>query len=189
MDAPSAAIRTLERLDEADLHRLAAGYESDWRFRVDVEEGPSDVRWRLVREELAEPFRKRFDPPDRGTLELCLDPRARPFCFGAWGGDRLVGLALAEPMRWNRSLWVRELHMEPDWRRRGLGRALVERLVEAGRAAGLRTVICETQNVNGPALDFYRRAGFRLEGVDLSYYSNGDHPDGEVALFMKRRID
>ena len=37
-------------------------------------------------------------------------------------------------------------------------------------------------------IDTYRRLGFRLEGIDLSHYTNADYPDGEVAVFMKRRV-
>jgi ribosomal protein S18 acetylase RimI-like enzyme len=43
-------------------------------------------------------------------------------------------------------------------------------------------ILCETQTTNVPAIDFYRRVGFKLEGIDLSYYSNEDWPDGEVAV-------
>jgi ribosomal protein S18 acetylase RimI-like enzyme len=34
----------------------------------------------------------------------------------------------------------------------------------------------------------YRRLGFKVEGIDISYYSNHDYPQGEVAIFMKRRV-
>ena len=39
------------------------------------------------------------------------------------------------------------------------------------------------------AIQIYRQLGFRVEGVDLSYYTNEDYPDGEIAIFMKRRLD
>jgi ribosomal protein S18 acetylase RimI-like enzyme len=49
-------------------------------------------------------------------------------------------------------------------------------------------MVCETQNTNAPAIAFYRRVGFELDGIDLSYYSNEDVTQGEVALFMKLRL-
>ncbi len=79
--------------------------------------------------------------------------------------------------------------MEAALRRRGIGRQLMEMLTERGRAAGMRTVVCETQNTNLPAIRFYRKLGFRFEGIDLSYYSNHDFPDGEIAIFMKKRLE
>ena len=62
-------------------------------------------------------------------------------------------------------------------------------LAESARAAGLRAIVCEAQNTNVPAIRFYRRLGFRLEGVDVSLYSNEDlQPGGSVAVIMKLRV-
>ena len=61
-------------------------------------------------------------------------------------------------------------------------------MAQKGRAAGLRTLVCETRNTNVPAIRFYRKLGLDLEGIDLSYYSNTDYPDGEIAVFMKKRL-
>ena len=66
-----------------------------------------------------------------------------------------------------------EFHVAETHRRQGIGRQMMEELVERGRASGLRIVVCETQNTNVPAIHFYRRVGFNIEGIDLSYYSNG----------------
>jgi ribosomal protein S18 acetylase RimI-like enzyme len=65
---------------------------------------------------------------------------------------------------------------------------MMEELAERGRASGLRIAVCETQNTNVPAIRFYRIVGCNIEGIDPSYYSNDDWPEGEVAVFMKRRL-
>jgi ribosomal protein S18 acetylase RimI-like enzyme len=49
-------------------------------------------------------------------------------------------------------------------------------------------MVCETQNTNVPAITFYRRVGYEIDGVDLSYYTNRDMTDFEVAIFMKRKL-
>ncbi|MNF18709.1 hypothetical protein D3C80_2229620 [compost metagenome] len=36
-------------------------------------------------------------------------------------------------------------------------------------------------------MDFYKQCGFELDGIDLSFYTNNDMSDGEVAFFMKKR--
>ena len=46
-----------------------------------------------------------------------------------------------------------------------------------------------TQTTNVPAIDFYRKVGFEVDGIDLSYYGNNDVEAGEVALFMKRKLE
>jgi hypothetical protein len=38
------------------------------------------------------------------------------------------------------------------------------------------------------ALRFCRAVRFAIEGVDVSDNSNADWPEGEVAVFMKRRV-
>jgi ribosomal protein S18 acetylase RimI-like enzyme len=49
----------------------------------------------------------------------------------------------------------------------GVGTRLVEELTHLARDLKLRVVVCETQNTNVPAIEFYRKAGFELDGVDL----------------------
>jgi ribosomal protein S18 acetylase RimI-like enzyme len=60
--------------------------------------------------------------------------------------------------------------------------------VAKGRESGLRTLLCETQNTNVPAIRFYRKMGFALEGLDLSHYRNTDYPDGEIMISMKKPL-
>lgn len=110
--------------------------------------------------------------------------------LGAFVGPELVGFALAEAHAWNRAFWVWEFHVAATYQGQGIGRALMERLVLAGQQAGMRTIVCETQNTNVPAIRFYRALGFAVEGIDVSYYTNEDmEPGGEVAVFMKRRLE
>lgn len=182
-------IKPLVRLNPDDLHRLVTGYVSDAKYQVSKTESVNKLVLRLELLPLSQPFRKRYDHLDVETLEQYRRLPPLGFSFGAYEDGLCVGLALAESRDWNKSLWVWELHVAETHRRRGIGRRLLEALAEKGRAAGLRTLVCETQNSNMPAIQFYRSAGFKIEGIDLSYYSNNDFPDGEIALFMKKRLD
>ena len=180
-------IATLDRLSAADLERLAGGYESDARYDVTVSEGREGAMFRLTRERLRTPFVKRFvQPPEelrryRRLLRL-------GWSLGAYDGRRPVGLAVVEPRAWHKSVWVQELGVAASHRRRGIGRRLIAEISRRAGEAGYRVIVCETQTTNARAIDFYRAVGFRLEGVDVSYYSNEDLERGEVALFMKKRI-
>jgi len=113
---------------------------------------------------------------------------ANGFCFGVYEDGDLAGLAVSEVHKWNNSLQIHDFHVAEEFRGRGLGRQLMERVVSAARDAGLRLVVCETQNKNVPAIKFYKRLGFSLEGLDLTHYRNTDYPDGEIAVFMKLRL-
>jgi ribosomal protein S18 acetylase RimI-like enzyme len=52
----------------------------------------------------------------------------------------------------------------PGYRRRGLGRALLEGTLERARAKGLLRVELEVYASNGTAIALYERCGFRHEG-------------------------
>lgn len=62
-------------------------------------------------------------------------------------------------------------------------------LVQMARSSGLRVLVCETQNTDVPAINFYRVMAFEIDGIDLSYYTNNDLEKGEVAIFMKKKIN
>jgi ribosomal protein S18 acetylase RimI-like enzyme len=69
----------------------------------------------------------------------------------------------------------------------GAGRALLRALDERARSEqSLRCLWVETQNVSYPAIQFYRRLGFRLCGLDVTLYRPDDPLllPGEVALFF-----
>jgi GNAT superfamily N-acetyltransferase len=81
-------------------------------------------------------------------------------------------------------LW--DIRVLPEWRRQGVGRALLE----AGEAWALsrccRQLKVETQNVNVPACRFYDRNGFVLRRVRPDAYAQC--PD-EVQLLWYKDID
>lgn len=176
----------MTEINADDLVRLVSGYTSNELFRVSRTETDGNFTLKLELTESAGPYHKRFNPEQ--DLEHYLKLPELGFSFGAFENELLVGLALAEPRQWNRSLMVWELHVAEDHRGCGIGRMLVDSLSGRAAEAGLRTLVAETQNTNLPAIRFYRSVGFRIEGIDLSLYSNADFPDGEIALFMKKII-
>lgn len=181
------AIRTLERMERGELRTLVAGYVSSEAYRVRKFESRGRVVLRLDRALRGRPFRKRF-PLSQEEWARYREVMQEGSSLGAYDGGKLVGVALAERREWNRSLWVWEIGVAATHRRRGIGSALIRELTRRARASGLRVLVCETQTTNVPAIDFYRRNGFTLDGIDLSYYTNRDTERGEVAVFMKKRI-
>ncbi len=182
---PRIRVRTLRALTHADVVRLVRGYRSAARYEVRVTERRNEVAFTLKR--APRPYAKTFPHPSPETARY-QDVVQMGWSLGAYEGPDLVGLAVAEPRPWNRSVWVWELGVATAHRRRGIGRRLIDGLARRAKEAGYRVLVCETQATNAPAIDFYRAVGFRLEGVDVSYYTNEDLARGEVAVFMKRWI-
>ena len=180
-------IRRLTELSSADLRRVGSGYSSDSRYVVVYAESEGCVSFELRLAPLDRPYVREWDYDER-TLERYERVLAMGYSFGAYDGSLLVGLVVAEPEGWNRSLWVWEFHVAESYRKRGIGRRLMTCVAERAERAGLRTIVCETQNTNVTAINVYRKLGFRIEGIDISYYSNEDYPGSEIALFMKRRL-
>lgn len=125
---------------------------------------------------------------DEATLTQYQQVVEQGCSVSAYEDRELIGLALAEPRAWNRMLWVEEFHVSEGYRRRGIGAQMMAALVEKAKGSGLRAVAIETQNTNVPAIRFYRKMGFEIDGVDLSLYTNHDMADGEAAIFMKRKL-
>jgi len=73
-----------------------------------------------------------------------------------------------------RSLWIEELYVTPDERRQGLGRALVDRVVEYAGDHDIDGIDLEAYQGNTPASVLYRTAGFHRLGRERFYRRIGD---------------
>lgn len=66
--------------------------------------------------------------------------------------------------------WVAGMGVAPQWRGRGIGGRLLERLLAQMRAIGLAFAQLEVLEVNTPALALYRRMGFNATRKLLVYH-------------------
>jgi ribosomal protein S18 acetylase RimI-like enzyme len=181
-------IRTLETIGADVIDLLAAsGYTSTAKYRVEKVETYERATIAMELVALERPYAKIWPVLD-DDVERYNQVVKQGLSLGAYDGDKLAGVAIAERRDWNRTLWVWEFHVAKPHKMMGVGRRLMDALADRAREAGLRIMVCETQSTNVPAIKFYRKVGFEVEGIDLSYYSNNDAPDGEVAIFMKRRL-
>lgn len=68
------------------------------------------------------------------------------------------------------SMWIEELYVGRRARQKGLGRALVLRLLEVARREGVKGIDLEAYHGNAPAALLYRSLGFRRLGRERFYY-------------------
>jgi ribosomal protein S18 acetylase RimI-like enzyme len=181
-------IRPLEHIEWADLDRIMPGYTSAEKYAVVKIEADERTTISLQLVALDTPYTRRWDHRTEGNIENLQRVLKEQLSLGAYDDGELVGLAIAERHDWHRTLWIWEFGIAASHRRRGIGRQLMDALVADARAEGLRIMVAETQNTNVPAIRFYRAAGFALDALDLSYYTNSDVTDFEVAIFMKRKL-
>jgi ribosomal protein S18 acetylase RimI-like enzyme len=62
-----------------------------------------------------------------------------------------------------------DISLMPEFRNRGIGRALVSEAIGAARAAGVR-LCCSVAVTNAASLRFHERLGFEIVGADEMYY-------------------
>ncbi|MFU8806389.1 MAG: GNAT family N-acetyltransferase [Bradymonadaceae bacterium] len=71
------------------------------------------------------------------------------------------------------SLWIEELYVTPRARRRGIGRLLVEKILNYAEAEGIQGIDLEAYQGNTPASILYRSLGFYRLGRERFYYRLG----------------
>ena len=72
--------------------------------------------------------------------------------------------------------------VRPRFRNRGLGRMLLDKMLEKAENGGTETIVLEVRRSNAPAIALYTGAGFKQEAVRKNYY---DEPQ-EDALILRR---
>jgi len=80
---------------------------------------------------------------------------------------KVIGVAVATSLPSTESgsmLIVQDLYVEPRSRRRGIGRALIAKLLEEARAIGVERIDLEILSTNEAATGFWRSMGFRPTG-------------------------
>jgi ribosomal protein S18 acetylase RimI-like enzyme len=167
------------------------GYASNEKYEVhqDVTLNDETIKFFLRRVVLHQPYVKNwdYDPADILTQgSRCVDSG---LSLGAFDNDKMVAIALAEVYDWNGTLWIPYFGVAAAHRRQGIGIQLMDNLAAHAQSQHLRVMVAETQTTNMPAIRFYRKAGFTFDAIDLSYYTNRDIAEGEVAIFMKRKLD
>lgn len=79
-------------------------------------------------------------------------------------------------------LHINNLAVRPEYRRRGLGRALLVRVLEQGARLGARRATLEVRRSNLVAIRLYESLGFRVAGTRSRYYQRPE----EDALVLWR---
>ena len=177
--SPGVEIRRAEvERDSQLIRRIDTSFETATIFEVQR----AARGFRLVEQAAAPPVVKRFPLDDLSSTTheweqswLALD-REQP-----------VGVVATQHDGWNKRVVVWHLYVDAGYRRRGIGRCLLETALDAGREAGMRTAWLETSNLNVPGVRAYERLGFELCGLDTSLYV-GTAAEGEVSLFLCRGL-
>jgi streptothricin acetyltransferase len=181
-------IMPLHPFTQADVWPILTGYETREIYQVEKTETDSLTRFDFGLVQLAQPFHDDFYN-DFTAEEIQIWNHLLPqgYSFGAYQAGELVGLVVGEVWPDERRARVWEFHVRAECRRMGIGRALMECVLDRARQDHLGLVMLETQNTNVNAIRFYRRIGFSLEAIDIGHYYPTSNPvvRQQVQFLMK----
>jgi GNAT superfamily N-acetyltransferase len=124
-----------------------------------------DEAQRLLTAQLAEHGLPAEPERVRRGLECALAPHSPAWLWLAEGDGRPVAILLANELAsvelGGLSLWVEELYVVPEARRRGIARTLLEHVILRARGRGLRAVELEVMPGHAAALALYAAMGFQ----------------------------
>ena len=104
------------------------------------------------------------------------------------GGNVYVAVALADEERAGYAEirmivgegQIYNIAIAPEFRREGIGEALLRHLIDKADADGCKLVTLEVRSGNEAAMELYKKLGFREVGRRRGYYAKG----GEDAVLM-----
>ncbi|HEU4733489.1 MAG TPA: GNAT family N-acetyltransferase [Kofleriaceae bacterium] len=170
-------IRELNRrADRRGVEAIDTTFETSSMF--DVVASPRRIE--LVERPLARPLAKRY------SIDEVFARWARWEVGWVADDGEIRGFATAEYEPWHARLVLWFLYISPAYRRRGIGRALLERVEAHGRQSGATHVWLETSNVNVPGVAAYERLGYALCGADRLFY--GAYMPGEAAIYLAKML-
>ncbi len=173
----------IQKLDESYKgFEVEYKYTSEFYYDIQKTYYEDSINFRMTKKHFTTPIEKRF------TDKLLEDYLERPTLFGAFIKDKQVGYLEVNHEKWNNRLRITNILVYDKFRRTGIGKALMEKAVEAARQHGCRAIVLETQSCNYPAIMFYKKMGFRIIGFDLEAYSNEDVEKLEYRLEMGMKL-
>jgi GNAT superfamily N-acetyltransferase len=177
------AVRLVEiTKSEAYLSELRSKHSSSYYYDVSVLRKPGSWKIELTLKPLGRTLEKEY----KGRLFE--DHIEEPRVFAAVQGDRQIGWIELGYDRWNNRMRVWEFLVEEGFRRKGVGRQLMEHAVKIGKEKGARMLVLETQTCLAATIDFYLKFGFELIGFDTVAYSNEDVERKEVRLELGLKL-
>ncbi len=165
-------------VDRAGVEALDTSFETSVIFDLVVEPRRIDV----VERTLPTPLVKRYPIDDAFASWATWDT-----AWVAEDGGTIVGFAATEYEAWHARLVLWHFYVERSRRGEGIGRALLDRVEDHGRARRASWVWVETSNVNVPGVAAYERLGYALCGADETMYEGLPYAQ-ETALFLAKRI-
>lgn len=161
-------------------HWLPFHYITHNYYDVEINQSDGAFNVSFVKKPYDEPYEHLPDNTDKLFQPWWNDVKA----WGIIECGKLIAVIETAVEKWSNRLLVTELWIDSDYRRQGIGTALMDVALKRAKDEKRRAVMLETQSRNEAAIAFYLKYGFSLIGFDSCAYSNNDLDEKEVRLNM-----
>lgn len=179
-NVPQMIIREIcWQTDGERLSNFDASFSTEYIYRIVV----SGMSVEIIEAKLDVPFRK--------TYQLdCVknDVEASDYSVAAEIEGFITGFATVKYEAWNKRAVLTGIYVAPESRGKGVGRALIDSVINYAKTTPARCLWLETQNINYPAIRFYIKMGFRFCGFDKSLYNPVEVSSDETAFYFYKNI-
>jgi streptothricin acetyltransferase len=169
-------IRPLGPDNMADAQSSDASLVIDAELVLDAKEGVISYEVRPL-----PATRKTYARSEARELESFIGDPDKSF-FLAYVDGKVAGHASVS-VNWNKLALIDHVEVDANFRKRGVGRALIAQAIAWAREKGLPGLMLETQNNNVAACKLYEACGFTLGGFDRYLYQGEMPGTREIALF------
>ena len=121
-------------------------------------------------------------PWSEATVASEMDSRFSDF-FGAFCEEELAGYIGGRTIAGETEIF--NVAVKPEFRRKGIAKALIEKFIEASREKETQQIFLEVRTSNLGAINLYEKCGFVFCGIRKDYY---DDPK-ENAILMRLAFD
>ncbi|HEX9385521.1 MAG TPA: GNAT family N-acetyltransferase [Anaerolineales bacterium] len=168
-------IREIDKDILQDVNKCDGTFTVDSKLVLHAENGI--IRYSVVS---VEPYEKQYIFEEKDYPSCISNPNKT--IYFAYVNGQLAGQTDVIKY-WNTYARIDDFIVDVRFRRRGVGHALMQRVVDWAKARQLPGIMLETQNNNVAACRFYENFGFRLRGFDTYLYSGMNPSTDEIALY------
>lgn len=184
-------IRPIQSDDLTDLREIDATIESSQYLHLEQQGEGLNLSWKLEPRPLRDKLigQNQMDEDTHFTLKQIASGGDEGLALLAEHDDHPVALLLAQPIHAMKVLKILDLRVDYDFRRQGIGLAMMYQAIAKARDMELRAVLAETLANNHPASQFMLKCSFELAGIDSKRRSNHDLVKESATMIWYASLD
>ena len=168
-------------LDEfPQIAQMDLSFESDYVWKTQMLEGLGSFESSFQRIRLPKTIRVSFQAYSTANMENLIRQRQ---VLSVRYEDKVIGYIRLEQDETVNRLILKTGGVTPEYRNKGVGTVLLDRITEIARNNSIRSLICMVQAKNDPAIHFLMARGFIFCGYQEFFFRNM-----EIGLFFSKNI-